>query len=390
MSDQKNKLQNRLVSLDVFRGITIAGMILVNNPGSWSHVYPPLRHAEWNGWTPTDFIFPFFLFIVGVAMAYSFDRYLQSGQPVRALYPKIIRRTLILFGLGLFLHVIPFRFPEGYNWFTDTLFNIRIPGVLQRIAVVYFFTSVIMLHVTPKHQYWWGAGMLVLYWLAMKLIPFSVQIDGQWVQFSGVLEKEINLAAWLDDKLLHGHTWIKGKYLHHDPEGFLSTIPAIVTALTGVWTGRWVKSNRPKSEIANGLFFAGCMGVVSGSILALGFPINKYIWSPSYVVFMGGMALLFLAVCYYAIDIRGRRRWSKPFVIFGTNSIALFVGASAFARVMLAVKIGDSSLKGWLYQDVFSVLFGPLNGSLAFAVVYIVLWLGVLTIMYRKNIFLKI
>lgn len=385
--------QDRLLSLDVFRGITIAGMILVNNPGSWSHVYPPLAHAEWDGWTPTDLIFPFFLFIVGVAMAYSFEKILQTGEKPKGIYWKILRRTLILFGLGIFLALIPVNLPAGYNWFSDTLLKVRMPGVLQRIAVVYFCAAMIMLHFRPRGQAWWAAGLLIFYWLVMKLVPFTVMQDGIAVTHVGELTKEINLAAWLDDKIFHGHTWQVGAYLQRDPEGLLSTLPAIATALFGAFTGYWLKRGKPPYETVCGLFVAGVSGLLLGSILDYGFAINKWLWSPSYVVFTAGMALVFLAMCHYVIDLKGWQWWIKPFVIFGMNPIALYVLAGVFTHLILLIKVSAApavSLKTWIYQNLFASWLGNMNGSLGFAVAYIAFWLGIMAIFYRKQIFIKI
>jgi len=233
-------MQKRLSSLDAFRGITIAGMILVNNPGSWSHVYPPLLHSEWNGWTPTDLIFPFFLFIVGVALTFSLEKQLNVHDR-RYVYLKIARRTLILFGLGLFLSGFPY-----YN-----LAKIRIPGVLQRIAVVYCIASVITLNTRVKGQAWTMAGLLLLYWGLMKLIP----VPGHG---AGDLSATGNLAAFVDNKLLHGHIWKET----WDPEGVLSTIPAVATTLSGVLTGHWLRSGRDKQEIAGWMFVAGWIAIV--------------------------------------------------------------------------------------------------------------------------------
>jgi predicted acyltransferase len=384
--------KDRLLSLDVFRGVTIAGMVLVNNPGSWSHVYPPLRHAEWHGWTPTDLVFPFFLFIVGVAMAYSFGKILQTGEKPKGIYWKILRRTLILFGLGLFLYLIPTDIPAGYNWFSDTLAKVRLMGVLQRIAVVYFFASLIVLHFKSRAQAYWAIGLLAFYWLVMKLVPVPVNQDGVQMTYIGSLDKEINLAAYLDTLLLHGHTWRVGQYFDYDPEGILSTIPAIATALIGVFTGNWLRQGKPQYETVSGLFFAGAGGLLLGSILNLWFPINKPLWSPSYVIFTAGMALIFLAMCYYLIEIKGYTRWIKPFVIFGVNPIALYVLSAALVRLMLLIKVTAerTSLPGWIYANLFVPVLGNLNGSLGYALAYVLLWLGIMTIFYKKQIFIKI
>ncbi len=385
-------LPDRFVALDIFRGITITAMILVNNPGSWSYVYPPLLHAEWHGWTPTDLIFPFFLFIVGVAMAFSFHKRLSRGITPRRLYPKIIRRSVLLFLLGLFLNLIPIDIPEGYNWFRDTFLNVRIPGVLQRIAVVYLLTAMLVLHFRTRALVYWGVGLLAVYWLVMKTVPFTIMVDGQPVRYVGILEPGLNLAAYVDDWLLRGHTWLQGDYLHYDPEGVLSTIPAVATCISGVLVGMLLLQKKSQYEKVADLFFWGALGLALGQILHGLFPINKNLWSPSYVVFTSGFAAVFLAMCIYVADIRGHRRWAKPFVIFGVNALAYFMLAGIFTRILLLIRVGEEGvrLKTWLYQSIFAPLFGPMNGSLAFAIFYIIFWLGIMTLLYRKRIFIKL
>lgn len=382
----------RYVSLDVFRGIAIAGMILVNNPGSWSYVYPPLLHAQWNGWTPTDLVFPFFLFIVGVAMVFSFDKHLSvEGSPFK-LYPRILRRGLLLFAIGLALNLIPIDLPEGYNWFRDTFAHVRIMSVLQRIAVVYLIASFLTLHVSRRALPIWGAGILALYWIVMKTVPFPVVIDGQTVRMVGRLDEGLNLAAYVDNLILHGHTWIQGEYFHYDPEGILTTFPAVATCLAGVLAGRWIRQPIDGYRKTAELFFAGCAAVVAGYFLHIGFPINKQLWSPSYVVFTAGMACLFLACCMVLVDLKGRVRWAKPFIIFGTNALAFYVLAGLVVRVLLVVRVGPEEirLKSWLFETIFRPALGPYNGSLAFAIAYILVWLGVMSIFYRKRIFIKL
>ena len=235
-------MNTRLISLDAFRGITIAGMILVNNPGSWSTVYSPLLHAPWHGWTPTDFIFPFFLFIVGVAMTFSFAKQLERSSR-KDIYLKIVRRSLILFGLGMFLALFPF-----FNFST-----VRIPGVLQRIAVCYFFASIIFLNTDLKQQAWICGGLLLFYWAIMALIPVPEYGAGD-------LSTEGNLAAFVDAALLKGHIWKE----NWDPEGILSTIPAIATTLTGVLTGHLLRMEIDKRDIAGWLFTAGWIAILAG------------------------------------------------------------------------------------------------------------------------------
>src|SRR5262245_17284470 len=197
---------DRLTALDVLRGITIAGMVLVNNPGDWSFVYGPLRHAEWSGWTPTDLVFPFFLFIVGVSLVFSSGKNLKRGVSRSEIMHRVIRRSLILFALGVLLHLVPSDIEPGYNWFTDTFLTVRIMGVLQRIALVYLCCSLIVLYCSPRAQLLWGLGLVGVYWIAMRLIPFTVVQDGAQVVYTGVLEPGLNLAAYIDNMFLHGHT----------------------------------------------------------------------------------------------------------------------------------------------------------------------------------------
>ena len=366
-------LKKRLLSLDAFRGITIAGMILVNNPGSWSHVYPPLLHAEWNGWTPTDLIFPFFLFIMGVAVPYALTKYLD-GRSKQYIYWKIIRRTIILFALGLFLAGFP-----RYD-----LSTIRIPGVLQRIAVVYFFSAMIFLHTRWRTQAIIAIGLLILYWALMMLVP----VPGYG---AGNLTPEGNLAAYIDRALLGGHLWKKV----WDPEGILSTIPAISTGLAGVLTGHWLRSGRDRREIAGWMFVAGWLAIIAGLFWGIVFPINKNLWTSSYVVFTAGAALQFLGVSYWLIDVAGYRSWAKPAIVYGVNALAVFVLSGLLARILILVKVPVEdgkliSLKSFLYHEVFASWLSPVNASLAFALTNVVFWLAVMWVLYRKQIFIKI
>src|SRR4051812_9801377 len=298
----KTPVTGRMTSLDVLRGLTIAGMILVNNPGDWEAIYSPLEHAPWHGWTPTDLVFPFFLFTVGVSINLALARRAESGGSKRDLYVKIIRRTVIIFALGLFLVGFP-----HFNFATT-----RIPGVLQRIAVCYLIASLIFLNTKWRAQALIAAALLLIYWAVMKLIP----VPGFG---AGNLEMEGNLAAYVDRQLLGGHTW---KPLY-DPEGILSTIPAVATALCGVLTGHLLRSGRAPAEKAAAMFVAGLSGVIAGWVWNFWFPINKALWTSSYVLFTAGLALQFLALCYWLVDIKGYRAWAKPFLIFGTNALAV-------------------------------------------------------------------
>ncbi len=366
-------MTDRLTSLDAFRGITIAGMILVNNPGSWQHVYPPLLHASWHGWTPTDLIFPFFLFIVGVAMVFSFSKQLAHSDR-RTIYLKILKRSAKLFALGLFLNLFPkFNFAD-----------VRIPGVLQRIAVCYAVASVIYLNTNLRQQISITIGILLGYWAVMMLIP----VPGYG---AGDLSVQGNLAAYIDYTLLKGHMWKET----WDPEGVLSTLPAIATTLTGAITGEWLRSGKDRRDIAGWMFVAGWLLIIAGLFWGIAFPINKSLWTSSYVLFTSGCALQFLGFCYWLIDVKGYRRWAKPAIIYGMNAIAVFVLSGILGRILIYSKISGAngaevSLKQWIYHNIFEQWLGSLNGSLAYAVTNVLFWLAVMSILYRKKIFIKV
>ncbi|HET8677262.1 MAG TPA: heparan-alpha-glucosaminide N-acetyltransferase domain-containing protein [Blastocatellia bacterium] len=359
----------RLLALDTFRGLTIAGMILVNNPGTWDAVYSPLRHADWHGWTPTDLIFPFFLFIVGVSIALALGRRAASNGPQGKLYLKIVRRSVIIFALGLVIYGFPYYL----------LSTLRIPGVLQRIAVCYLVASIVFLKTGWKGQAIIATGLLVAYWLLMTLVP----VPGYG---AGDLSMEGNLAAYLDRQLLAGHTW---KPLY-DPEGLLSTVPAIATTLFGVMAGSWITSKREGLEKTVGLFVAGAAGIIIGWAWGAWFPINKALWTSSYTVLTAGMALQFLALCYWLIDIKGYRRWTKPFVIFGVNAIAVYVLSSIMATALETWHISGLTIKEFLYNKLFASWASPINASLLWAISYVLFWLGVMTLLYRRKIFIKV
>jgi len=361
---------SRLVSLDVFRGITIAGMVLVNDPGSWEHIYWPLEHAQWSGWTPTDLVFPFFLFIVGVAITLSLGRRIESGGVTRDVYLKIVKRALIIFAIGLFLNGIPhFHVTE---W--------RIPGVLQRIAVCYLIASLIFLNTRVRTQVIIAIVLLVGYCLLVNFVPAPGYAAGD-------LTKEGSLPSYVDRVVFGKHVWAQAKV--YDPEGILSTIPAIVTSLIGVLTGTWLRSERSRIEKAAGMFVAGAVLVAIGWAWNAFFPINKALWTSSYVMFTGGLALQFLALCYWLIDIKGYRRWAKPFEIFGLNAIALYVLADLLANVFELIKIGDDSLGGRIY-NFFGAFLSPTNASLAFAIFFVLLCFFFIWLLYRRRIFIKI
>jgi len=370
---------SRLLSLDVFRGMTIAGMLLVNNPGSWSHIYDPLEHAKWHGWTPTDLIFPFFLFIVGVAMVFSFAAQAQKGTGRGEMMAKAARRSVVLFGLGLLL--------AAYPYYDLDLSTLRIPGVLQRIGAAFLLASAVVLFTGPRVQAAVTAALLLGYWAALRLVP----VPGHG---AGSLEPDSNLAAYVDRAVLGtAHLWKQAKTW--DPEGLLSTLPAVATVLLGVFAGRWIRSGRSPTRKTVGMLAAGAVGVVLGLLWHETFPINKNLWTSSYVVFTAGMALLVLAPCYWAVDVRGWRRPAYPFVLFGVNAIAAFFLSGIMARTLGLVKwtgpTGASvTLKGWLYQTLFASWLSPLNASLAFALAFVLFWLGVMWGFHRRGIHVRV
>ncbi|MDN5201298.1 heparan-alpha-glucosaminide N-acetyltransferase domain-containing protein [Fulvivirgaceae bacterium BMA10] len=366
----------RLISLDVFRGATIAAMILVNNPGSWSTVYPPLLHAKWHGCTPTDLVFPFFLFIVGISISLAYTKRKESGEATNKLIQKIVWRSLKIFLLGLFLSGFPF-----FNFET-----IRIPGVLQRISVVFLICSLLFLKTNWRTQAILGAFLLVLYNFLMTVVP--VPGIGQ-----PNLNPETNLGAWLDNLLLSGHLWSQTKVW--DPEGLLSTIPAIVTGITGLLTGKlFLDHDKSPQEKVIWMFVAGCFGIFLGMVWGIYFPINKALWTSSYVMYTSGIGLLIFALCYWFIDILDKRSWINPFVIYGSNAITVYVLSGVIAKSLYLIKWETSdgiiTLQGWTYNTLFLSWLPPYNASLGYAILNVLLLLGVAWILYRKRIFIKV
>ncbi len=366
----------RLVSLDVFRGATIASMILVNNPGSWVAVYPPLRHAVWHGWTFTDLVFPFFLWIVGVAMTLSFAKRVERGDNRLRLFLHTARRAAIIFGLGLVLN----GFPSFH------LATWRIPGVLQRIAVCYLIAGAIFLLTAWRGQAIWIASLLAGYWMLMKLVP----VPGVG---AGVLENGANLAQYVDGMVLGNHMWSQTRTW--DPEGLLSTLPAIATTLFGILAGRLLRSALTAAEKTAWMFFGGNALVFAGLVMNVWFPINKNLWTSSYAVFMAGLASIVFACCYWLVDVKGHRGWSTPFAIYGMNAIAVYILSGAIEVLLDVIHVSVSgpepvSLHGFLYGHLFAPLASPLNASLLWAVCCVLLLYAVAYGMYRRKWFVKV
>lgn len=384
----------RLLAVDFFRGLTVALMILVNNPGSWSHVLPPLRHAAWHGLTPTDLVFPFFLFIVGVSVSLSLERRREAGAPRRDLVRKTLRRTVLIFLCGLLLNGFTFGLPlsaqaaAGFTWsdVPGSLDGLRIMGVLQRIALCYLVVGLLAVFVGSARGRLLAAGGLVLAYEAFMRLP----LVAGWGAGSFALAD--NFARWVDLAVLgEAHLWT-GAGLPADPEGLVPTLTAAVTTLAGLLVGRRLRTaGRPLP----GLLAAGAVATSAGLLLALVEPVNKQLWTVSYTVLTAGLATLTLVFSVWLIDVRGARRGVRWAVVYGSNPLVAFVGSGLLARVLILVRVGDGDggtvpLQRWFYTQVCVPLAGPTGGSLLHAVLHMLLWLGVLWWLYRRRIFVKI
>lgn len=367
----------RLTSLDAMRGFTMMSMVLVNNPGDWGNVYSPLLHVSWHGCSFTDLIFPFFLFIVGVAMPFSFERRIAEGGR-DSLFPKIVRRTLILFGIGVLLSVFPRILIDP-----NALDHFRIPGVLQRIALCYFAVSIITLYLGMAGRIAAGVALVVLYWLGMAFFP----VPGYG---AGIYEPEGNLCWWLDNLLLFGFTWRHVPAEGFDPEGVWSTLTAIVTTLLGYFAGLWLRSQHEPHRKLVGLFIAGNLAMLLAYCLTPIMPINKQLWTVPYMLLTAGLAVHCLAMFYYFIDIRGYNRGLTPLLIFGSNAIFAYVLSMAGSSVLDSIQVGDISLKAWIFQNAFLPWASPINASLAMGLAYTLFCMAVTGILYYKRIFIRI
>ncbi len=387
--------------------MTVAGMLLVNNPGSWGAIYPPLTHAEWHGWTPTDLIFPFFLFIVGVTTYLSLTARRAQGAGNRAIVSQILQRGAIIYLLGLALNGFPYFDPlPGSFWGSivsrfgistvtheSLLDTIRILGVLQRIAIVYVCAALISVWTSARQQAVIAGGLLVGYWLLMTAVP----VPGEGAAGAALLnEPARTLAAYVDRAVL-------GRHIYHgtklwDPEGILSTMPAIVTAMLGIFVGRWIGQPKSLPDRIAGLFAVGTLGVVAGLVWNWAFPINKQLWTSSYVVLTAGMACVALATCIWLIDHRDYRKWTKPFVPFGINPMIAFVGSGLMARTIYTLWKVESeqpgkyiSLQAAIFGNVYSSwIADPKLASFIFALTFVLLWWAILALLQRRQIILKV
>lgn len=362
-------MKERIISVDIFRGLTIVLMILVNTPGTWSNVYAPLLHADWHGYTPTDLVFPFFLFIVGTSIAFAYN----NKKPTKATYKKITVRSLKLIGLGLFLGAFTIHFP-----FFKDFESIRFPGVLQRIGVVFFFTAILFINFNWKVLLGICITLLLGYWIWMGFIL----IEGVQPTFDRAPN---NWANYIDLHVLGSHMY-KDDY---DPEGLLSTLPSIATALIGTFTGLILLSDRKKKGSL--LFGIGILLLLVGHLWDLVFPINKALWTSSFVLVTAGWANIFLALIYYITDVKGLK-FGSIFRYAGSNAITVYFLSSFITKIFYSVKIDDqTSLHQWLFQHFYMHDFmSPELSSLLYGLSVTSFYLLLAYVMYRRKIFIKV
>src|SRR5579884_589367 len=364
----------RLVSLDAFRGATMALMVLVNTPGG-PQVYAPLQHAEWNGWTPTDVVFPSFLWIVGVAMTLSLGRRLAAGVSRARLFGQIFRRAVILYVLGLVIYVYP-----GFDLHTQ-----RLLGVLQRIAICYLIAGTIYLTTRLRGQMIWVVGLLVTYWLLMAFAP----VPGYG---AGRLDVDGNFAHYVDRVVLgsHNYRWTKT----WDPEGIVSTLPAIATALFGVMAEHILRLQRSLAERTTWLFVTGNLLIAAGLIVNVWLPINKKLWTDSFSLFMAGLDFVIFAIMLWFVDGRGSRLLTKPLVIMGMNAITVYLASELLDEAFSAIhwSSGDQvvNLHEWLYTTLFASFASPINASLFYAIAYTLLMYAIAYVMYQRGWFVRV
>jgi predicted acyltransferase len=374
------KPSERLVFLDVVRGLTVAFMILVNNNGSEELAYWPLKHADWNGWTPTDLVFPVFLFLVGIAIVFSTASRMAHGEAKSVLVMHAFRRAAILFALGILIHGFP-DYP---------LATLRIYGVLQRIAACYLVASIL---------YLWDRRVITLvsvsavcllgYWILMRWVPVpGFGMPGRDIPF---LDKEINWVSVVDRQLFPGRL-LEGT---RDPLGLISTIPAIATCLLGVLTGLWLRTQKGMTAKAGGMLAGAIAGLALGRFWAIWFPINKRLWTSSYVLYAAGWTLLVLTICYFVIEIRKHAgAWTYPWKVFGANAIFTYAFAELLSTVLEIIHVGKNdqaiTLKDLIYTRIFSPIGNPSFGSLLYSLSYVLVCFVPAVVLFRKRIFIKI
>jgi len=391
----------RLISLDALRGWTIAAMVLVNDPGSWSHVYPPLLHADWHGITPTDLIFPFFVFFVGVSISLSYTKQSKAGISKRDTCRKIVSRTLKIFALGIFLHVWPeFEFS-----------GMRIPGVLQRISIVFFVCALLFLNTSWQTQIKIGTALLAFYWLLLAIVPIPIDDVIQNVLSTGIIERKgnvlvpveglkqvsegfiaanympgVNITAWFDRAIIPGRFY----EINWDPEGILPTIPGIVTCITGMIVGRLILYDGDNYRKLAWLFFVGFSMYLVGEIWGWFFPLNKNLWTSSFVMWTSGMATMGLAACILIVDILGWKKGTKLGRVYGANAITSYVLAGMLTLVFYRDIFGGESLNGLFMENITSMGVAPELASLMYAIIYVLIIYIPAYLLYRRRIYIKV
>ena len=397
MKQKAPNAPSRLLSLDVLRGITIAGMIMVNNPGSWDSIYAPLGHAQWNGLTPTDLVFPFFMFIMGVSMYLSYKKF--DFKISTQTFTKLLRRSVLLFliGLGIGWFGLSMRHFNGLSAENMGLFeriwaavsdieNLRILGVLQRLALVSFFGALTVLLFKPKRIPWIIGFILLFYWILMA-------VTGSYMQDENSLVAIIDRAVLGVSHMYTDHL-PDGTAVVFDPEGILSTLPCIAHVLLGFWAGKLISETKELGEKIQKLFIFGTILLFLGFLLDYGFPINKKIWSSSFVLATCGLGSLFLGLLIWIIDIKQKRKWSVFFESFGVNPMFVYVIAA-----LLSILLGNigftylgewTSVKGFVYSQWLSPVFGEYLGSLIFALTFVTINWFIGHILYKKKIYIKL
>ncbi|BAO75511.1 acyltransferase family protein [Winogradskyella sp. PG-2] len=361
-------MNDRIESVDILRGFTILAMILVNTPGTWSHIYTPLRHAEWHGLTPTDLIFPFFLFIVGISIYFSY----KNKPNTLSTYKKIIIRSLKLIGLGLFLNLFLPYFP-----FFNDFETLRVPGVLQRIGIVFLFSSLLYLNCNWRSLIVIGVIIIIGYWLCLGYIPFP---DGSPPTFN---RGSNNWANYIDLNVLGKHMW----KIDYDPEGLISTIPSIATCISGILIGKLLEGLTHIKHI----FLVALGFLISGYILNIWFPINKAIWSSSFVLATSGWATLVLGVIYYLKDFK-KQKFGTVFKYVGMNAITIYFLSSFISKSMYLIRINENSnIHSYIYETIFVQSFLPEKlSSMLYALTVVFFYLGLGYVLYKKKIFIKV
>ncbi|MGB5458601.1 MAG: heparan-alpha-glucosaminide N-acetyltransferase domain-containing protein [Eudoraea sp.] len=362
-------MKERIISVDIFRGLTIVLMILVNTPGTWSHVYAPFLHAKWHGYTPTDLVFPFFLFIVGTSIAFAYNNKTATS----ATYKKITVRALKLIGLGLFLGAFTIHFP-----FFKDFESIRFPGVLQRIGIVFFFAAILFINFNWKVLLGICITIVLGYWIWMGFIP----INGMEPTFDRAPN---NWANYIDLNVIGTHMYKED----YDPEGLLSTLPSIASSLMGIFTGLILLSKQAKKEIV--LVLLGAALVVAGHLWDLLFPINKALWSSSFVLVTAGWANIFLALIYYLTDVKGFK-FGSIFRYAGSNAITVYFLSSFITKIFYSIKIDEqTTLHQWLFQNIYLHDFMQVElSSLLYGLTVVSFYMLLAYVMYRRKIFIKV